>query len=72
MASSKHFRIGAVFPQLDMPADPLAIRDFAQALEALGFDHMVVYDHVIGADPANRPDWKKRYTVASHFQEPWC
>lgn len=70
MISSKRFRIGAVFPQLEMPADPLVIRDYVQAIEAMGFDHMVIYDHVVGADPANRPGWDKPYSVTSLFQEP--
>lgn len=63
-------RIGAVFPQIEMPADPIAIRDYAQAVEAMGFDHMIVYDHVVGADLTNRPDWKKPYSLKSPFQEP--
>jgi probable F420-dependent oxidoreductase len=70
MTTSKRFRIGTVFPQVDMPADPVAIRDFAQALEGLGYDHMVIYDHVVGADLTNRPEWNKPYSVSSTFQEP--
>ena len=44
------FQIGAFFPTRDMPADCLAIRDWAQAAEALGFDFLEVSDHVLGAD----------------------
>src|SRR4051812_9281909 len=53
--SSKKLRetsmnVGAIFPQTEIGADPAVIRDFAQAVEALGYDHLVVFDHVLGAD----------------------
>lgn len=42
-------RLGAIFPTHHVGTDRLAIRDLAQAVEALGFDHLVTYDHVLGA-----------------------
>jgi probable F420-dependent oxidoreductase len=69
--SGKGLKVGAVFPQIEMPADPVAIRDFGQAVEAIGFDHMIVYDHVVGADLTNRPDWNFPYSLHSPFQEPF-
>ena len=45
-------RIGAVFPQTEIGADPSVIRDYAQAVEQMGFAHIVVYDHVLGANTA--------------------
>ena len=45
-------QLGAFFPTRDMPADRLAIRDWAQAAEGLGFDYIEVSDHVLGADRA--------------------
>ena len=45
-------RIGTVFPQTEIGNDAAAIRDFAQAAEALGYAHVLLYDHVLGADPA--------------------
>ena len=42
------FQIGAFFPTRDMPADRVAIRDRAQAAEAIGFDFVEVSDHVLG------------------------
>ena len=42
-------RFGAVFPQLEIGNDPVVIRDFAQAVEALGYGHFCVFDHVLGA-----------------------
>ena len=42
-------QLGAVFPTHDFGRDRFAIRDFARGVEQLGFDHLVVYDHVLGA-----------------------
>src|SRR5262249_51230529 len=44
-------RLGVVFPQTEIGADPIAIRDYAQAVEGAGFDHLLVSDHVRGALP---------------------
>ena len=63
-------RIGAVFPQLSVGADRLAIRDYAQAVEGLGFAHISAYDHVLGADPAAYPGWSGYYDVNDTFHEP--
>lgn len=42
-------RFGAVFPITEIGADTGAIVEFAQGVEALGFDHLIAYDHVLGA-----------------------
>jgi len=39
--------IGVHFPQAEIGADFMVIRDFVQAAEELGFDHINVPDHVI-------------------------
>lgn len=64
-------RIGAVFPQIESGTDPLAIRDYAQAVEGLGFSHLLAYDHVLGAGTATRPGWSGPYTSESAFHEPF-
>jgi len=51
-------QIGVTFPQTEIGADLGAIRDYAQAVEGLGYKHLVVFDHVLGADPTNRPGWR--------------
>ena len=38
-------KIGAVFPTCEIGDDPVAIRDFAQAAESLGYHHLLTYDH---------------------------
>lgn len=63
------FQIGAFFPTRDMPADRVAIRDWAQAAEALGFDFLEVSDHVLGADRAALPGFQGPYDVDDSFHE---
>jgi probable F420-dependent oxidoreductase len=62
---------GAIFPQLEIGSDPIVIRDYAQAVEDLGFHHLLAYDHVLGASTAHRPDWSGPYTTDSLFHEPF-
>jgi probable F420-dependent oxidoreductase len=42
-------RIGAIFSQADSGTDPNAIRQWAVEAEAAGFEHLLAYDHVLGA-----------------------
>src|SRR5438105_1763912 len=51
-------RIGVTFPQTEIGTDPAVIRDYAQTAEGLGYDHILVFDHVLGASTANRPGVK--------------
>jgi probable F420-dependent oxidoreductase len=60
---------GAFFPTRDMPADRVAIRDWAQAAEALGFDYIEVSDHVLGADREKIPGFEGPYDVDDSFHE---
>ncbi len=62
-------KIGAVFPQTEIGNDPAVIRDYAQAVEGMGFDHILAFDHVLGANAANRPDWSGPYTHEHAFHE---
>src|SRR5579883_2960925 len=70
MLKGQTMRIGVVFPQTEITADPGAVRDYAQAAEDLGYTHLLAYDHVVGADTAQRPDWRGPYTMHSLFHEP--
>jgi probable F420-dependent oxidoreductase len=63
-------KIGAVFPQTEIGADPDVVAKFATTAESLGYDHLLAYDHVLGANTASRPDWQGPYTTESMFQEP--
>ena len=62
--------IGVVFPQLEIGTDPTVLRDYAQTAEGLGYTHLLAYDHVLGADPTNRPGWRG-YTAQDQFHEPF-
>ncbi len=42
-------RIGAVFSQADAGTDPVAIRQWARDVESAGFEHILAYDHILGA-----------------------
>ena len=64
-------RIGVLFPQTAIGADPTAIRDYAQAVEELGYRHILAYDHVLGAGTATRPEWSGAYTTEHLFHEPF-
>jgi len=64
-------RLGAVFPQLEIGADPADLARYARELERMGFDHMVIYDHVLGAHPDRPGGWTGPYTHASLFHEPF-
>ena len=63
-------KVGVVFPQTEIGADPEFIKDYGQAAEELGFSHILAYDHVIGANPASRPDWRAPYSLLDMFHEP--
>lgn len=63
-------KIGAVFPHQAMPPDPVVIRDWAQAVEDLGYSHILAYDHVLGAVHENRePRLMGPYTEQDGFHE---
>ncbi|MEE8363759.1 MAG: LLM class F420-dependent oxidoreductase [Dehalococcoidia bacterium] len=64
-------KIGVVFPQTEIGADPGGVREFAQAAEAMGYSHILAFDHVIGASRASRPDWAGPYDLDSLFHEPF-
>lgn len=63
--------IGVVYPQTEFGNDPIAIRDYAQAVEEMGYSHVLAYDHVLGANPDRKGGWKGPYTHESAFMEPF-
>ena len=64
-------KVGVVFPQTEIGADPAAVRDYVQAAEDLGYSHLIVYDHVLGADAEHHEGWKGAYTTKDMFHEPF-
>jgi probable F420-dependent oxidoreductase len=63
--------IGVVFPQVEIGQDPIAIRHYAQAVEAMGYTHILAFDHVLGANPERPGGWKGPYTYRHAFHEPF-
>ncbi len=63
-------KLGVVFPQLEIGHDPTVIRDFAQTVEGLGYDYLLAYDHVVGANPDRPGGFHGAYTHESTFHEP--
>jgi probable F420-dependent oxidoreductase len=62
-------QIGVVFPQTEIGDDPADLKLYVTTVEELGFDFLVAYDHILGANP-NRPGgWQGPYTHRSMFHE---
>jgi probable F420-dependent oxidoreductase len=61
-------RVGAVFPQTEIGRDPADVRRWATTVEDLGYDHILAYDHVLGAGADTRPGWQG-YTSEDLFHE---
>ena len=64
-------KIGVTFPQTEFGNDPIAIRDYAQTAEALGYTHILAYDHILGANPDRPGGWRGPYTYQTPFHEPF-
>src|SRR4051794_20086417 len=65
-------QIGAVYPQNELRGDPSAVRRIGTVVEALGFDHLMAYDHVLGAVHAHRsPALPGPYTERDPFHDPF-
>ena len=62
-------KIGVAFPQTEIGSDPAAIRDYAQTAEGLGYNHVLAYDHVLGANPDRPGGWSGPYTFQTPFHE---
>lgn len=64
-------RLGAIFPQTEIGSDPDAIRTYALGVEELGYDHLLAYEHVLGAGTTTRPKWDGPYSSETMFHEPF-
>ncbi|MGC8473199.1 MAG: LLM class F420-dependent oxidoreductase [Candidatus Dormibacteria bacterium] len=63
-------RIGVVFPQTEIGSYVEDIRTYATGVQRLGFQHLLAYDHVLGADPAVHEGWSGPYDIHTTFHEP--
>jgi len=48
-------KCGITFPQLEIGTDPDAIRRFAEGAEEIGYNHIVVPEHILGVADPDRP-----------------
>jgi probable F420-dependent oxidoreductase len=64
-------RIGVVYPQTELGGDPAAVRKIALATEELGYDHVLVFDHVVGAKHDREPRLWGPYTERDPFHDPF-
>jgi probable F420-dependent oxidoreductase len=64
-------RVGVVFPQTELGGDAGAVRAYGETVGGLGYTHILVYDHVVGADPAVHAGWAGPYDSRTTFHEPF-
>jgi len=61
-------KIGVTFPQWIIKSDPIAIRDFAQEVEELGYDYILLYDAVVVTKDAEDPEiWHEPFTTIAYM-----
>jgi hypothetical protein len=63
-------RIGAAYPQTELGGNPESIGKIGRAVEELGFDHFLIYDHVVGAAPEQR-DPPRTSPTRTRFTNRW-
>jgi probable F420-dependent oxidoreductase len=64
--------IGVAYPQIELGGDPAAVGEFGRAVEDMGYDHILAYDHVLGAVHAGRtPPLTGPYTEKDPFHDPF-
>ena len=61
-------QIGVTFPHFDFGCERDEIREYISTVVESGYDYLLAYDHVLGADTSDRPDWTG-YTKDDSFQE---
>ena len=65
-------KIGIVYPQIELGGSPDAVRQIGLAVEELGFNHILFYDHVVGAvHEGRKPKLWGPYTDADPFHDPF-
>jgi probable F420-dependent oxidoreductase len=64
-------RVGVIYPQIELGGDPESARIFGLAVEQLSFNHLLAYDHVLGADPNRKPPLWGPYTHLDPFHDPF-
>lgn len=63
-------RLGAGFPTLQLGGEPDVIRHWAEGVEALGFNHILAYEHVVGFNGREHISAFGPLDAHSRFHEP--
>jgi len=69
--TTRPIKIGVIYPQTELQGDPEAVRRIGLAAESLGFDHLVAYDHVLGASHDREIKLNGPYTEHHPFHDPF-
>jgi len=64
-------KIGVVFPQTEIGAHSGAVGQYTTTVEALGFDYLLAFEHVLGANPDRPGRSRGAYDYESLFHEPF-
>jgi probable F420-dependent oxidoreductase len=65
-------RTGMIFPHYELGDDQAsAAVTYARAVEAAGFAHLAMHDHILGIDPAAHPNAPGPYDASYAFHEPF-
>lgn len=63
-------KVGLIYPQTELQGDPVAVRTIGLATEEIGYDHLLAYDHVVGAYHGRDPAPSGPYTDKHPFHDP--
>lgn len=64
-------KLGVLFPQMEFGDDPIAIKEYAQTADELGYESLAVYDHVLSARPEGRNQPWLAWFHRQMFHEPF-
>ena len=64
-------KIGVIYPQTELNGDPVAVHRIGLATEELGYEHLLTYDHVLGATHDREPKLSGPYTDKHPFHDPF-
>lgn len=62
-------KFGAILPQYEMGSNIDDVRKFILSVEEMGYDFVLAYDHVLGANPEREGGWHGPYTHEHQFHE---
>lgn len=64
-------KIGVIYPQTELKGDPAAVSRIGLSAEQLGYDHLLTYDHVLGATHDREPKLSGPYSDKDPFHDPF-